>query len=190
MPQPSSDEFTRLLNLAAAGDDGAARSVLPRVVDELRRLAEARLARLPAGQTLQPTALVNEVWVRLATDDATGWEGRRHFYYVAARAMRDILVEDARRKGAKKRGGERQRVEIEDAHLVIEAPVEDVLGLDRALGRLEEVDPEGAQVVMLRFFTGLEVREVAETMGVSVSTVERKWRFVRAWLRNELGTDF
>lgn len=182
------DDLTHLLNLASQGDATAAEAVLPAVVEELRRLARAKLARLPQGQTLQPTALVNEVWLRVSDRDVS-WEGRRHFYFVAARAMRDVLVEDARRKGSQKRGGERRRVEIEESHLVIESPTDDMIALDRALERLEEIDAQGAQVVMLRFFTGLEVAETAEALGVSVSTVERKWRFVRAWLKKELGED-
>ena len=185
---PGSRDLTRLLNLAVQGDAAAADAVLPLVVEELRTLARTRLARLPQGQTLQPTALVNEVWLRLAGND-DGWEGRRHFYFVAARAMRDVLVEDARRKGSRKRGGERRRVEIEESHLVIESPTDDMIALDRALRRLESIDEQGAQVVMLRFFTGLEVTETADTLGVSVSTVERKWRFVRAWLKKELAGD-
>ncbi|HKK73191.1 MAG TPA: ECF-type sigma factor [Candidatus Krumholzibacteria bacterium] len=179
-------DITRLLNLAAQGDHAAADAVLPAVVRELRDLANARLARLPAGQTLQPTALVNEVWLRLADGGATEWEGRRHFYFVAARAMRDVLVEVARRKGAAKRGGERQRVTIDEAHLVIESPTDDIVALDRALERLEEIDAQGVQIVMLRFFTGLDVDETARALEVSKSTVERKWRFVRAWLKKEL----
>lgn len=185
----SRPEFTRLLNLAAQGDTAAAEAVLPSVVRELRRLAQARLARLPAGQTLQPTALVNEVWLRLAEDGSTAWEGRRHFYFVAARAMRDVLVEDARRKKSQKRGGERQRVTIDEAHLVIESPTDDMIALDRALRRLESIDPQGAEIVLLRFFSGLDVDETARALEVSKSTVERKWRFVRAWLKKELDTD-
>jgi len=187
MPE-SRPDITRLLNLAAQGDDSAAEAVLPVVVRELRDLANARLHRLPPGQTLQATALVNEVWIRLA-DDGTTWEGRRHFYFMAARAMRDVLVEDARRKGAQKRGGERQRVELDEAHLVIESPTDDMIALDHALKRLEEFDAQGAQIVMLRFFTGLDVDETAHALEVSKSTVERKWRFVRAWLKKELDTD-
>lgn len=182
---PFPDDMTRLLNLAAHGDEAAASKVLPLVVQELRGLAQAKLARLPRGQTLQATALVNEAWLRVASGGGQ-WEGRRHFLFVAARAMRDVLVEDARRKGAQKRGGERQRVEIEEAHLVIESPTDDILALDAALRRLEAIDAVGAKVVMLRFFTGLDVQETAEALETSVSGVERKWRFVRAWLKKEL----
>lgn len=183
---PPPEDLTRLLNLAAAGDERAAQQILPEVIQELRSLARARMAKLPPGQTLQPTALVNEAWLRIRTNGTPEWEGRRHFYFVAARAMRDILVEDARRKGSEKRGGRRQRVEISDAHLVIEAPTDDVLALDRALRELESTDPQGAQVVLLRFFAGLEMTEIATSLDVSLSTVERKWRFVRAWLKSQL----
>lgn len=186
---PAPDDFTRLLNLAAAGDPAAAQEVLPKVIQELRVLARARMAKLPPGQTLQPTALVNEAWLRLATDGAPAWEGRRHFYFVAARAMRDILVEDARRKGSEKRGGQYQRIELSDAHLVIQSPIDDVLALDQAMKRLEATDPEGARIVLLRFFAGLEMTEIAETLEVSLSTVERKWRFVRAWLKSQLAVE-
>jgi RNA polymerase sigma factor (TIGR02999 family) len=185
----SPEDLTILLNRAAEGDAAASQQILPLLVEELRHLARAKLSRLPPGQTLQPTALVNEVWLRVAADGRGNWEGRKHFLFVATRAMRDVLVEDARRKGAEKRGGRRQRVELEEAQLVIESPSDDILALDRALVRLEGVDAQGAQVVMLRFFAGLEVAEVAQALGVSVSTVERKWRFVRAWLKQELGAE-
>ncbi len=178
-------DVTQLLNLAAAGDRSAADELLPLVYDELRKLASHRMAALPAGQTLQATALVHEAYMRVVDVRADDWEGRRHFFFVAARAMKDILVEDARRKSAERRGGDLVRMELGDAFEVA-APADRLLTLDISLGRLEADDPEGYELVMLRYFTGLTVADVAEAWGVSVSSVERKWRFVKAWLAHEM----
>lgn len=183
----SDDELTRLLHLAVEGDPSATEKVVPRVYDELRRLAVWNLSRLPHGETLRPTALINEAWLQVAGEGAETPSGRRHFYFLAARAMRDILVDAARRKGAAKRGGDRERVEIEDFHLTIEAPTDDMLDLDRVLKKLEDLDPEGYELVMLRYFAGLTMDEVVETTQRSRRTLERRWSFVRAWLRQELG---
>ena len=182
----SPNDFTRLLNLASQGDSEASARVLPQVYDELRSLAAARLSRVPPGQTLQPTALVHEVWIRLSGKDDPGWEGRRHFFFAAARAMRDLLVEDARRKASAKRGGGQRRVEFEHAALAIEPPTDNLLDLDTVLVRLESLDVQGYRVVMLRYFAGLTMAETAEVLGVPLRTVERKWRFVRSWLRERL----
>jgi RNA polymerase sigma factor (TIGR02999 family) len=148
MSKPSAD-YTRLLNRAAQGDRRAAGELLPLVYDELRKLARHRLSHLPAGQTLQATALVHEAYVRVVDQREDSWEGRRHFFFVAARAMRDILVEDARSKASQKRGGDRVRIEIEDA-LFVSAPAQRILTLDLCLGSLEEDDPQGFELVMLR----------------------------------------
>lgn len=175
-------------------DEPSARSaeeILPLVYDELRALAHARLRSLPAGQTLQATALVHEAYLRLERRREEGWDGRGHYFFAAARAMRDILIEDARRKGAAKRGGDARRVPLEDVTgLSIrgtgDAPVLDVLAVEEALGPLEALDREGYEVVMLRVYAGLGVEEVAGALGVSPSHVKRKWRFSRAWLRNRM----
>lgn len=182
----SDEDLTRLLHLAAEGDASAREKVVPRVYDELRRLAIWNLSRLPHGETLRPTALVNEAWLEVAGEGAETPTGRRHFYFLAARAMRDILVDAARRKGAAKRGGDRERVEIEDFHLTIEAPTDDMLDLDRVLAKLEQLDPDGYELVMLRYFAGLSMPEIAETTGASLRSLERRWTFARAWLRQEL----
>jgi RNA polymerase sigma factor (TIGR02999 family) len=181
-PRP---DITQLLNRAAADDATATAELLPLIYAELRLLARRRLARLPSGHTLQATALVHEAYLRVVDDRDQVWEGRRHFFFVAARAMRDILVEDARRKAAQKRGGDLVRIELGD-DLGVEAPADRLLTLDLSLGRLEQDDPEGYELVMLRYFTGLSLAEVAASWGVSLSTVERKWRFVKAWLAREM----
>ena len=179
-------EMTRLLNLAAAGDPVASDEVVPRVCRELRQLAAWNLRRLPRGETLQPTALVNEAWLRLVKKQGPEWEGRRTFFAAAAQAMRDILVEDARRKGARKREGDRQRVDLEDVGLSIQPPAENMLDLDRALRRLEPLDPDGHRLVMLRFFAGLSMEETAALLDLPLRSCERKWRFVRTWLHDEM----
>ncbi len=158
---------------------------------ELRRLAEARLARLPAGQTLQATALVHEAFLRLVGEEDPGWDGRAHFFGAAARAMRDILVDQARRKGRLKHGGGHRRVALEDAVPTLsqeeEATITDeIVSLDAALRRMEEEYPRAAEVVMYRYFAGLDSEQTASILGVSARTVEREWRFARAWLRRAI----
>jgi len=165
----------------------AAGDLLAAVYEELRRLAAHRIERIPPGQTLQATALVHEAWVRIRDRRPEGWSGRAEFFHAAARAMRDILVEDARRKAGPKRGGDRVRLVLDDvAGIGVEAPREDLLALDDALGALEVEHPDEARVVALRYFAGLTVGEVAEVTEASVSTVERRWRLARAWLRRRL----
>lgn len=184
------DEITGLLNLAAGGDAEAARRVFPAIYGELRRLASAKLARQPAGGTLRTTALVHEAYLRIVGRNPAGWENIRHFYFTAARAMRDILVEDARRRSSRKHGGGQERVPLDD----IEAPwcydvsPEEVLALDAALEKLEKEDEEGHRLVLLRFYTGLTNTEIADLLEASVRTVERKWRFLRVWLAREMET--
>jgi RNA polymerase sigma factor (TIGR02999 family) len=183
---PDRHQLTLLLHRAAAGDRQAASELLPLVYGELRRLARDRLRKLPPGQTLQATALVHEAYLRVVDRPEEDWEGRRHFFFVAARAMRDILVEDARRKSALRRGGDQVRIELADGALEVAAPADRVLTLDLGLQRLEAADPEGYELVMLRFFTGLTLPEIADAWGRSLRTVERKWRFVRSWLAREM----
>jgi RNA polymerase sigma factor (TIGR02999 family) len=177
-PQP----VTRLLQAAARGDGQAAEELLPLVYGELRKLAQSRLGRTPPGQTLTGTALVHEAYVRLVGHEDPGWEGRGHFFFAAARAMRDILVEHARRKGRLKRGGDRHRVDPDKIVLAIDAPSDDLLALDEALSRLSRLHSRQHQVVMLRFFAGLTNEQTAELMGITSRTVERDWRFARASL--------
>jgi RNA polymerase sigma factor (TIGR02999 family) len=164
-----------------------AAELLPEVYAELRRLAAALTVKLQPGQTLQPTALVHEAYVRLVRNGDPGWDGRRHFFGAAAQAMREILIEQARRKDSLKRGGGARRVELSEGLAVIEPPADDVLALDEAIRHLQAEKPHLAEVVMLRYFVGLSVEETAEVIGRSVSTVTREWRFARAWLAGRLG---
>lgn len=168
------------------GDRRAAASLAPVLYAELRRLAGSLMARLRPGQTLQATALVNEAYLKLVGEHDPGWEGRAHFFGAAARAMREILVDEARRKAAEKRGADWQRVTLDEGAVGgATAPVE-VLDVHRALQRLEAEDPRKGEVVMLRYFAGLSIAEVAEVLGVGTATVEREWRFARAWLLSEI----
>ena len=185
MPADNSSAITLVLN-AAAGDREAGEKLLPLVYGELRKLARARMAALAPGQTLQPTALVHEAYMRVIGETDPGWEGRGHFFAAAARAMRDILVEQARSKAALKRGGGRRRFDLDDDDLAIQPPRESVVALDEALKRLEEDDPRKGQIVNLRYFAGLTAPETAAALGVSVGTVEREWRYIKAWLYTQL----
>jgi RNA polymerase sigma factor (TIGR02999 family) len=177
---------TRILQAVEAGDPRAADQLLPIVYEELRRLARSLMAKTPPGNTLQPTALVHEAYLRLVGQEDPGWDCRGHFYAAAAQAMRQILVDQARRKAAAKHGGGQQRLDADQVDLPIESPSEDMLALDEALGHLRKQDPRKADVVMLRYFTGLTIAETAKVLGVSDKTVERDWRFARAVLYRQL----
>jgi RNA polymerase sigma factor (TIGR02999 family) len=180
-------DVTRILSAIEQGDPRAAQQLLPLVYDELRKLAAQKLAHEKAGQTLQPTALVHEAYLRLV-DVARPqvWDGRHHFFAAAAVAMRRILVENARRKGRLKRGGALKRVDLEDADLVAHASPDGLLALDEALTRLAAEDAAAARLVQLRYFAGLSVEEAAATLGVSRSTAYEHWAYARAWLHCEL----
>ncbi len=184
MSRTSASKTTALLQAAQAGDTAAAAALLPLLYDELRKLARARVARLPPGQTLQPTALVHEAYLRLVGKQDLRLEGRRHFFFAAARAMRDILVEQARRKAGPRRGGDRRRAEL--GEVAVEPPPDDVLAVHEALAELEKADPVKAQIVNLRYFAGMTEPEAAAVLGVSERTLQRQWRFIRAWLRKHL----
>jgi len=179
--------ITLVLQAAERGDPQAAADLLPLVYEELRRLARSRMARERPGHTLQATALVHEAYLRVLGKEDVGWKSRGHFFGSAARAMRRILVEQARRKQAAKRGGDRRRVDLEEAEPDIEPPPGDVLAVEEALGRLEVADPRKGRIVELRYFVGLTVPETAGALGLSVSTIEQEWRYIRAWLQRELG---
>jgi RNA polymerase sigma factor (TIGR02999 family) len=179
--------ITRLLNLAADGDAAAHAEVMPRVYRELQRIARAHRARAGAGETLRTTALVHEAYLRLVGKEDLAYNGRHHFFSTAARAMHDLLVEAARRSARRKRGGDLQRVELDEVGQALGMPPEDMLALEAALEKLAGEDPEGHEVVMLRYFAGLSTEETAEVLGVSSRTIERRWRFSRAWLARELG---
>ncbi len=186
MGATNADEITRVLDASVTGDETAADRLLPLLYDELRDLAAARLARLPPGQTLTATALVHEAYLRVAGRQPSGFEGRRHFFFAAAGAMRDILVEQGRRKGRRQRRVGREQLGQPEIELTIEPPSEDILTLNDALKRLEKENADGARLVLLRYFAGLTTDEAADVLGVSASSVDRRWRFVRAWLRREI----
>jgi RNA polymerase sigma factor (TIGR02999 family) len=175
-----------VLQAAQAGDRQAAAELLPLVYDELRKLAAQKLAHQTPGHTLQPTALVHEAYLRIAGDRNVSWEGRQHFFFAAARAMRDILVEQARRKAGPKRGGARRRQELDDACAAIESPSDDILAIHEALAELEERDPLKGQIVLLRYFTGMTMDETASVLGIAERTLDRHWRYIRAWLMKRL----
>jgi RNA polymerase sigma factor (TIGR02999 family) len=186
MARTASHDLTAILLAAQKGDQAAAAQLLPLVYAELRKLAQTRMARLPAGQTLQPTALVHEAYLRLLGKNALQVKSRRHFFFVAARAMRDILVEQARRKAGPKRGGGRQRVELKEDGVAAQPPSEDVLALHEALHDLEKDDPLKAEIVQLRYFAGMSLEETGRVLGLSERTLHRHWRFIKAWLRSRL----
>jgi RNA polymerase sigma factor (TIGR02999 family) len=179
------NDVTRILSAIERGDPQAPEQLLPLVYDELRRLAAARLTQEKAGQTLQPTALVHEAYLRLVADEGSRWNSRGHFFAAAAQAMRRILVEAALRKQTVRHGGGRRRVPLEEFHRVTESPP-DLLDLDGALTRFASEEPAKAQLVQLRFFAGLTTPEAADALGVSVATAERWWAYARTWLYSEL----
>jgi len=184
-----SHRATGFLRAWGDGDPAALEALIPLVHDELRRLARRYMGRERAGQTLQPTALVNEAYLRLADLREMRWQDRTHFFAMAARLMRRVLVDIARSKGYQKRGRRPQQVSLDPALVVSDAGGEDVVALDEALTRLATLSPRRAQVVELRFFGGLAVEETAEVLKVSSETVKRDWRLSRAWLHKELATD-
>jgi RNA polymerase sigma factor (TIGR02999 family) len=187
MTDTRAPDVTAILRAAQGGDSEAAARLLPLVYGELRKLARARMAQLPRGQTLQPTALVHEAYLRLLGKSGLHLEDQRHFFFVAARAMRDILVERARSKAGPRRGGGRRRVELQADVALDEPPPEDVLAVHEALAELEQEDPFKAQIVSLRYFAGMNTAETAEVLGVSERTLHRHWRFIKAWLKSRLG---
>jgi RNA polymerase sigma factor (TIGR02999 family) len=181
------NEVTRILGAIEQGDPQAAAQLLPLVYDELRRLAAQRLAEEKPGQTLQPTALVHEAYLRLVgKGEEPHWDNRGHFFSAAAEAMRRILIDNARRKGRVRRGGARQRVDLDEADLIADGPDDNLLDLDAAMTQLAELDSARAELVKLRFFAGLTMPEAAATLGISLTTAERYWAFARAWLYAEL----
>ena len=180
-------EVTQILHALAAGDPSAASQLLPLVYDELRQLAAQRLAHEGPGQTLQPTALVHEAYLRLVDgEQAQHFNGRGHFFAAAAQAMRRILVESARRKKRLKRGGGRLQVELAGQDLVAQDSPDDLLALDDCLTKLAAEDAAAAQVAQLRFFTGLSVEEAGRSLGLSRAAAYRHWTYARAWLRLEI----
>lgn len=183
------EQVSVILSRITAGDKEAADELLPLVYQQLRNLARARIARERPGQTLQATALVHEAYLRLVGDEDPGWSGKGHFYAAAAEAMRRILIEQARRKGRLRRGGDRHRITYADSQVADGAPAQALLDIDEALDRLEEHDEQMAMVVKLRFFAGLSIDDTAEMLEVSPRTVNRSWTAARAWLKHAVSDD-
>jgi RNA polymerase sigma factor (TIGR02999 family) len=182
-------DVTVILNAIEEGDPRAAEQLLPAVYAELRRLAAARMAREAGGQTLQPTALVHEAYLRLVGDPERKWDGRAHFFGAAAEAMRRILIDRARRKHAVRHGGGALRVELGEFEIAATTTPDELLEVDEALGRFAAHDEKKAELVKLRYFAGLTIEEAAETMGISAATAKRWWTYSRAWLYQELAKE-
>lgn len=185
MKDSASDTVARLMAAVREGDRDALDAVIPIVFEELRRIASGYMRRERAGHTLQPTALVNEAYLRLLEGPEVEWQSRAHFLGVAAKLMRNILVDHARARAAAKRSGG-ERVTLHDADAATPERDVDLMALDEALDRLASIDAELARLVELRYFGGLTTKETAEAMGVSTATVEREWATARGWLRREL----
>ena len=181
------DDVTRILSAIERGDPQASEALLPLVYGELRRLARLRLSREAPGQTLQATALVHEAYLRLVGgEQAPGWNSRGHFFAAAAEAMRRILVENARRKRAEKRGGGRERHDLDGIEVAAPALSDDLLALDEALAKLEAEEPVKARLVKLRYFAGLTEAEAAKALEISDTTAQRYWHYAKVWLLAEL----
>lgn len=175
-------DVTRILAAIEHGDARSANELLPLVYDQLRRIAQQKMCEERADHTLQATALVHEAYLKLVGNQEMKWANRAHFFAAAAEAMRRILVDEARKRGRIKRGGDRERLPISVVDLAVEQDSAQILALDEALRRLEKEDGRLFQVVMLRFFAGLSVEDTAQAMGLSPRTVKREWTYARAWL--------
>jgi RNA polymerase sigma factor (TIGR02999 family) len=178
--------ITALLQAHAAGDPSALEQLLPQVYDQLRRIARKRLRHERAGHTLSPTDVVHEAYLKLMPLDNVDWQSRAHFHAIASRAMRNVLVDYAVRRGAEKRGGGATVIALDEQHAAAEQPLDDLIALGEALGRLEKLDARQAQVVECRYFGGLTLDETATALNTSPATVSRDWTFARAWLHQEL----
>ncbi|MHC4496207.1 MAG: ECF-type sigma factor [Planctomycetota bacterium] len=179
-------DVTRILNAIEEGDSRAADRLLPLVYEELRRLAAQKMSQEAPGQTLQATALVHEAYIRIVEAKDQDWNSRGHFYRAAAEAMRRILVENARRKRRLKRGGKRERLDLDEAAITTDKQDVDLLALDEALAKLEADDPAKANLVKLRYFTGLTTSQSAEILKISLPTANRHWSYARSWLFQEI----
>ena len=179
-------DVTQLPSAIDAGDPKAANQLLPLVYGELRKLAAARMAQEQANQTLQPTALVHEAWLRLTGGEQPSFDGRGHFFAAAAEAMRRILIENARRKGRLRRGGEWERVDMEHLDVAVTTDDDTLLAVHEALEKLTAIDPVGAKLIELRFFAGLSNVDAAKALGLAERTAKRTWAYARAWLHEEL----
>lgn len=181
-------EITKLLGEVRGGNQQAAEQLLSLVYSELKRIAAQKMAGEAPGQTLQPTALVHEAWLRLVGDRNAAFENRAHFFAAAAEAMRRILVDSARRKKAMRRGGTTTRDELDENHLIQDVASDELLAVDEALELLAKEDPVGANLVKLRYFVGMTMEETAAAMGMSLRTAERTWTYARAWLRRQIAS--
>ncbi|MEE8166167.1 MAG: ECF-type sigma factor [Myxococcota bacterium] len=184
--EPCSVQITQIIQSCGGDEAKLTAELFPVVYAELRRFGAQLMARLPPGQTLQPTALVHEAYVRLVAGASNDWKSRRHFFLAAARAMRFILIDQARRKSSAKRRPPDKREDLAEVGIEASLPTEDLLSVREALERLEAEDPRKAAIVDLRFFAGLSELETAEVLEVSRATVSREWRYIRYWLRNQL----
>jgi RNA polymerase sigma factor (TIGR02999 family) len=183
-------DVTQILNAIEAGDPHAAAELLPFVYDELRKLAAAKLAQEKPGQTLQATALVHEVYLRLVdVDKVQQWNGRGHFFSAAAEAMRRILVDQSRRRMAAKRGGQIAREELHESIIVAPKAGEDIFAVHDALEQLSAIDPIAARLVSLRFFAGLNMQEAADALGISVRSAQDVWAYARSWLHHKMQSE-
>ena len=179
-------DVTRILDAIGRGDAKAADELLPLVYQELRKLASHKMAHEPPNQTLQPTALVHEAWLRLAGNEEVQWDGRAHFFAAAAEAMRRILIDNARRKRAARHGGGQQRVNVDDVEVTVPMPDEELLAVHEALEKFAVQDPQKAALVKLRYFAGMTIDQAAEILGISAPTAKRHWAYARAWLFREI----
>jgi RNA polymerase sigma factor (TIGR02999 family) len=179
-------DVTQILQAAQQGDPKAAQELLPLVYEELRKLAAAKMAHEAAGQTLQPTALVHEAWLRLVGDQDKEWQGRSHFFAAAAEAMRRILIDKARRRRAVRHGGQQQRVDMEEIDVACPIPDDQLLTVDEALDKLASEHPRQAELVKLRYFVGMTMQEAAQVLGISADTAKDDSAHARAWLFREI----
>ncbi len=187
MTAQANHNVTQILMAIGAGDPRAAEDLWPLVYEELRRLAHQRMANEPPGQTIQATALVHEAYLRLVGEQDIKWENRAHFFGAAARAMRQILVDRARRRRTIKHGGDRARVNLDSLQIASDdESLDQVLAMDEALNRLDEIDSRKGRIVMLRYFAGLTIAQTASALGLSPTTVKDEWHFARAWLYHEM----
>jgi RNA polymerase sigma factor (TIGR02999 family) len=179
-------DVTRILQSMEGGDARAAGELLPLVYEELRKLAAARMANESPNQTLQPTALVHEAWLRLTGKENVEWQGRAHFFGAAAEAMRRILIDNARRKRARRHGGGKQRLDIEEIEIAAPAKEQELLDMDEALEKFAAADKKKAELVKLRYFVGMTIEESATILGISTPTAKRWWTYARAWLYRQI----
>jgi RNA polymerase sigma factor (TIGR02999 family) len=179
-------EATRILEAAEKGDPQAAHDLLPLVYEELRKLAAQKMSHESAGHTLQPTSLVHEAWLRLGGNPSQKWDGRGHFFAAAAEAMRRILIDKARRKRARRHGGDQERVDFENLEIALPGDDDQVLAVNEALDRLAVAEPRKAELVKLRYFVGMTIEEAAQVLGISEPTAKRHWAYARAWLYEEI----